>query len=141
MRECQILLLLFVHCSTRNDKMGTVAYQNLIRTLLLTFMDFPFGSDSKESTCNAGDPDSIPGLGRSPGGGHDNPLQYSCLENPQGQRSLAGCGPCGCKKSDTSEGISTAQHINNYDGRWIRFQKCRFLCSLCGRGEISHCVV
>ena len=36
----------------------------------------------KESTCNAGDVGSIPGLGRSPGGGHDNPLQYSCLENP-----------------------------------------------------------
>ena len=33
---------------------------------------------------------SVPGLGRSPGGGHSNPLQYSCLENPQGQRSLVG---------------------------------------------------
>ena len=36
----------------------------------------------KESACSAGDPGSIPGLGRSPGGRHDNPLQYSCLENP-----------------------------------------------------------
>ena len=36
----------------------------------------------KKSPCNAGDPDLIPGLGRSPGGGHGNPLQYSCLENP-----------------------------------------------------------
>ena len=39
----------------------------------------------KKSTCNAeatGDTDSVPGLGRSPGGGHDNPLQYSCMENP-----------------------------------------------------------
>ena len=40
---------------------------------------FPGG---KESACNAGDPGSIPGLGRSPGEGHGNPLQYSCLENP-----------------------------------------------------------
>ena len=40
------------------------------------------GSDGKESACNAGDPGSIPGLGRSPGEGNDNPLQYSCLENP-----------------------------------------------------------
>ena len=40
------------------------------------------GSDSKEPACNAGDPGLIPGLGRSPGGGNDNPLQYSCLENP-----------------------------------------------------------
>ena len=40
------------------------------------------GSDSKESTCNAGDLGLIRGLGRSPGGGHGNPLQNSCLENP-----------------------------------------------------------
>ena len=36
----------------------------------------------KESACNVGDLGSIPGLGRSPGGGHGNPLQYSCLKNP-----------------------------------------------------------
>ena len=42
---------------------------------------FPGGSDGKESACNAGDPGSIPGSGRSPGGGSGNPLQYSCLEN------------------------------------------------------------
>ena len=41
------------------------------------------------------DADSMPGLGRSPGGGHDNPLQYSCQENPHGQRSLVGYGPQG----------------------------------------------
>ena len=40
------------------------------------------GSDGKASACNAGDPGSIPGSGRSPGGGHGNPLQYSCLEIP-----------------------------------------------------------
>ena len=45
-------------------------------------MGFPGGSDGKESTCNAGDPGSIPGSGRSPGEGNGNPLQYSCLENP-----------------------------------------------------------
>ena len=43
---------------------------------------FPGGSDGKASVYNAGDPDSIPGLGRSPGEGNDNPLQYYCLENP-----------------------------------------------------------
>ena len=42
---------------------------------------FPGGSVGKESTCSAGDLGTIPGLGRSPGGGHGNPLQYSCLEN------------------------------------------------------------
>ena len=43
---------------------------------------FPRGSDSKESACNVGDLGSISGLGRSLGGGHGNPLQYSCLKNP-----------------------------------------------------------
>ena len=45
-------------------------------------MGFPGDSDSKESACNAGDLSSIPGLGRSPGEGEGNPLQYSCLKNP-----------------------------------------------------------
>ena len=45
-------------------------------------MCFPGGSDGKESACVAGDLGSIPGLGRSPGEGNGNPLQYSCLENP-----------------------------------------------------------
>ena len=58
---------------------------------------------------NAEDPGLIPGLGRSPGGGNGNPLQYSCLENPHGQRSLAGYSPWGCKESDTIEQLSTAQ--------------------------------
>ena len=43
---------------------------------------FPGSSVGKESTYNAGDLGSIPGLGRSPGGGHGNPLQYFCLQNP-----------------------------------------------------------
>ena len=45
-------------------------------------MGFPGGSDGKESARNAGDLVLIPGLGRSPGEGNGNPLQYSCLENP-----------------------------------------------------------
>ena len=44
-----------------------------------------------------------PGLGRSPGGGHGNPLQYSCLKNPHGQRSLAGYRPWGHKELDMNE--------------------------------------
>ena len=54
------------------------------------FLGFSGGSDGKESACNAGDLGLIPGLGRSPGGGHGNLLQYSCLENPHGQRNLVG---------------------------------------------------
>ena len=44
-------------------------------------MGFPSGSDGKASACSGGDPGSILGMGRSPGGGHGNTLQYSCLEN------------------------------------------------------------
>ena len=49
------------------------------------------GCSDKESACHAGDPSLIPGLGRSPGIGLGNPLQYFCLENLHGQRNLAGC--------------------------------------------------
>ena len=59
-----------------------------------------------------GDLGSIPGLGRSPERGHGNPLPYSCLENPHGQRSLAGYSPWGRKESDTTERLSTVQHSN-----------------------------
>ena len=69
-------------------------------------MGFLGGSDGKESACNVDNLSSIPGLGRSPGGGHGNPLQYSCLENLHGQRSLAGCSPWGCKESDTTEQLT-----------------------------------
>ena len=56
------------------------------------------GSDGKESAYNVGDLSLILGLGRSPGGGHGSPLQYSYLENPHGQRTLAGYRPRGCKE-------------------------------------------
>ena len=46
------------------------------------FLGFPAGSDGKESTCGTGDPGLFPGLGRSPGERREDPLQYSCLENP-----------------------------------------------------------
>ena len=57
---------------------------------------FPGNTSGKESAANAGDirgAGSIYGLGRSPGEGHGNPLQYSCLENAHGQRSLVGYSP------------------------------------------------
>ena len=75
------------------------------------FLGFLGSSDGKESACNAGDLGSIPGLGRLTGGGHGNPLQCCYLENPQGQRCLAGYGPWGHKESDTTEGLSKAQHM------------------------------
>ena len=70
---------------------------------LSQFLGLPGGSGSKESACNAGDLGMIPGLGRSPGGGHGNPLQFSCLENPHGQRNLVGYSPRGHNELDMTE--------------------------------------
>ena len=65
----------------------------------------------KNPSANVGDirdAGSIPGWGRSPGGGCGNPLQYSCLENPHGQRSLAGYSPWDHKESGTTEATQPA---------------------------------
>ena len=64
---------------------------------------FPGDSVVKNPLVNAGDLGLIPGLGKSSGERHGNPLQYSCLENPHGQRNLAGYSPWGCKESDITE--------------------------------------
>ena len=79
---------------------------------------FPGGSDCKESACNVGDPDSIPGSERSPGEGNGNPLQYSYLENPMDrERSLAGYSPWSHKESDTTERLTlTAVESNGKFG-------------------------
>ena len=55
-------------------------------------MGFSGGSDGKESACIVGDPGSIPGLGRCPGEGNGNPLQYSCLENSEEPGELQSIG-------------------------------------------------
>ena len=59
----------------------------------IQWWDFPHVS--KGSACHAGDLGLIPGLGGAHGGGHGNSFQYSCLENPHGQRSLVGYSPVG----------------------------------------------
>ena len=63
---------------------------------------FPGGSVGKELACNVRDLGLILGWEDFPAGGNGNPLQYSCLENPQGQRSLAGYSPWGHKELDTT---------------------------------------
>ena len=73
--------------------------------------DSPGGSYCKESTCNVGDLGLITVLGRSPGRGHGNTLQYSWLENRHGQRSLVGCSPWRLKESDRTEQLNTAQQL------------------------------
>ena len=67
--------------------------------------------DGKESACNVGDPGSVPKLGRSPGEGNGNPLQYSCLENPVDRGAWQ--GPQGRKESDTTEAcLGSCYHTN-----------------------------
>ena len=77
-------------------------------------LGFPGGSNGKESFCNAGDLGSILSLERPPGGGHGNLLQCSCLENPHGQRNLAGYSPWGCKELDATERLSTHLSVCSY---------------------------
>ena len=87
---------------------------------------FPGGLEGKESACNAGDPGSIPGSGRSPGGGNGNPIQYSCLENPMDSRPWWATVH-GVVKNQT--GLSVYTHtsvyllkkILNFDTREITF--------------------
>ena len=76
---------------------------NSQNAMYLVNVGFLGGSDSKASACNPGHPDSSPGLGRSPGEGNGNPLQYSCLEKFHGQRSLVGYSPPGRTESDTTD--------------------------------------
>ena len=66
-------------------------------------LDFPGGSDSKESACSGGDLGSIPGLGSPPGEGKGYPLQYSCLENFKDRGAWWATVHGGHKESDTSE--------------------------------------
>ena len=80
------------------------------RLPILVFLGFPDGSDGKESACSVGDLCLISGLGRSPGDGLVNPLQYSCLENSPGQKSLVDHSPWGHKELDMPEQLITAQH-------------------------------
>ena len=72
---------------------------------------FPDSSVGKESACNAGDLGLIPRLGRSPGGGHGNPLQYPCLENPTDRGAWWTTVQGAHKESDTTGQLSTARRI------------------------------
>ena len=76
---------------------------NTLRSSTFTFWASLVALDGKESACHVGDLGLIPGLGRSPGGEHGNPLQYSCLENSYGQRSLVGYSPRGRKETRLSD--------------------------------------
>ena len=77
---------------------GTINTDNT--WILLIPLDFPGSSDGKESACNAGNPDLIPGSGRSPGVGNGNLFQYSCLENPMDEEAWWATSPWDHKEMD-----------------------------------------
>jgi len=72
-------------------------------------LNIGYGSDDKESACNAGDLGLIPGWGGSPAAGNGYPLHYSCLGKFHGQRSLVGYGPRVCKELDTTQRLTLSQ--------------------------------
>ena len=86
-------------------------------------LGFPADSDGKESACNAGDLALIPELGRSPGGGHGNPLQYSCLENPM-DRGAWRATVHGVEKSRTqlSDSAQVGERRNRDEGSTLNVQ-------------------
>ena len=102
-----------LYCSLKKPFLSLLAilWNTAFSWVYLSPLPFTCGSEDKVSACNEGDLGSIPGLGRSPGGGHGNPLQDSCLENHHGQRSLVGCSPWVHKEWDVTK-HSTAKHKN-----------------------------
>ena len=82
-------------------------------------LSFPGGSDSKESTCNAGDLGSIPGSGRCPGEGSGYPLQYSCLENPMDRGSWQSTVH-GIIKSGTTEWLNPSLSLTMCQAKYQR---------------------
>ena len=83
---------------------------------------FPVGSDGEESACNAKDPGSIPGLGRSPGERNDNPVQYSCLENSM-DRAAWQATIHGVAKSQTGLSNNTFTFTNIMTSKYIKQRK------------------
>ena len=89
------------------DYVSVPCWAPAISMNLHIYMGFPRGSVGKESTCSAGHPGSIPGSGRSPGGGHGNLLQYSCLKNPMDRGAWWAAVHGASKESYSSEQPST----------------------------------
>ena len=77
-------------------------------------MGFHGASDGKESTCDAADLGSIPGLGRSPGEGNGNPLQLPCLENSMDRGACWGYSSWGCNESDTTVHLTHIPTIKDF---------------------------
>ena len=109
--------------TARSKSTGEIIDIHILKDIY-AHQDFPGGSDGKASAYNAGDPGSVPGLGRSPGEGNGTPLQYSCLKKTHGWRSLAGYSSWGRKESDMTERLHFHFHILKSDPVWrSRYRK------------------
>ena len=89
---------------------NTVPFSFCIRYPANITMELPRWLSGKESACQCRRCGFNPWVGMIPGGGNGNPLQYSCLENHHGQRSLVGYSPWSCKELDMTEWLSTHTH-------------------------------
>ena len=113
--------MLFCYSLNRLGQHSLVKDNVIYYSWLRPIMGFLVDSVVKNLPAKAGVPvdvDSIPGLGRSSGGKNGNPLQYSCLEQSHGQRSLAGYSPWGCKESDPTEGTEHARQDQLKSSPW-----------------------
>ena len=100
LQHCRQILQCLSHQLKCIYRVWSLAQEHLLQYSLASLVTH---SVKNLSPCNAGDLGSIPELGRSPRGGHVNPLQYSCLENPYGQRSLVVYSSRGRKELDMTE--------------------------------------
>ena len=87
----------------KNKLSCSLLYYKSEYKVLIFVIVFPGGSVLKNLPANAGDAGSVPGIGRSPGEGNGNSLQYSCLANPMDGGTWLGYSPWGREESDTTE--------------------------------------
>ena len=104
--------LLHTSASIHFEENILIQYYGIFLGVACVLPGLPWWLSSKESPANAGNADFIPGLGRYPGEGNENPLQYSCLEKSHKKRSLACYSPWGHKESDMTE------QLNN-NNKWV----------------------
>ena len=101
------------------------SWSSILGVRLCDIKGFPGGSDGKESACNVEDPSSIPGSERSPGEGHGNLLQYSCLEDSMGRG--AWWATVHSKESDTTEQLTLSLSRLYLGAQLTLSQTCMFL--------------